>query len=189
MTFKFRNSILGFNKEDVLAFVLNAKENEKNLTQSNEKLKEDLENKINENDAISKELAAITEKFRSVLDELNDFKSREESLTKLSESIGKLYLVAKANAKNVISSAEENAYTSGNITKKNIELAESTDIAFDEIRDILSEKTKSFIDEVNDLKAKLEIAKERINANNTQINQNLNEAKILVDTIDLSVKI
>ena len=116
MSYRFRNSLFGFNKDDVLSFAANSKEKESDLLnkiseleKTVAQLKEDCENK-------SSELKDISDRYISVNSELEEYKKREESLTKLSESIGRLYLVAQANAGDIVAAAKENAAISSEVS-------------------------------------------------------------------------
>ena len=87
---KFRNSLFGFNRDDVLNFVVEARESEL----KHKKTIDALNSKINELEAASNELteknAALDSELSSALLKIKDFEQREEALTRLSESIGRL---------------------------------------------------------------------------------------------------
>lgn len=189
MSYKFRNSFFGFNKEDVLSYVVNSKDKEKVLNNSLDELKKECNLLKVSNNSLSNELSDVTKKLEATLIELNDFKAREEVLTKLSESIGKLYLVAKSNAESVIKAARENAAISEKLTSSNLEIAQETTTEFEEINKLLTEKTNTYMIEINQLKARLESAKESILINKINIQKSTKDTEDTIFAIDNKVKI
>ncbi len=153
---KFRNSLFGFNKEDVMSFVMESKESENNL----KKKITELNGKIDTLQNDLKALKTIHEETEKVLNEteaqLEAYRQREDALTALSESIGRLYLVAKANAESVMASANESAEKSMQAVDKNIEIATNAEDELKEISDILNKKTREYLEAVTDLKKQLE---------------------------------
>lgn len=169
MAIKFRNSLLGFNKEDVHNFVMSAKENEykyentiKDLEKSIAELNNNISNLNNELNAIKDELAVANEKVK-------DFEAREEAITKLSQSIGRLYLVAQTNAKAIANATKENIEASRKAVDMNINAAENAENDFIDIEQQLNEKIKTFNNEMTLLRVRLSETKERLEENNTVI--------------------
>lgn len=169
MSKKFRSSILGFNRDDVMAFVLEAKDNEikfkKTIDELNEKIGQ-LQASLDEMSLLQEQTAAILKETEK---ELNTYKEREDSLTKLSESIGRLYLVAQANANAVVAAANDSAAESERIVQSNLEVACSAESKLAEISEVLNEKTKAYLSEINELEQDLAAVKERISANSSDI--------------------
>ncbi len=152
---KFRNSLLGFNKDDVMSFVMESKETESIL-------KKKIAEQSAEIGALGSELAELkslqaetAEKLSQAEDELTAYRQREEVLTQLSESIGRLYLVAKANAESVIKNANESAEISLRAVDKNIEVAALTENELQEIGEMLNEKTREYLTAVEGIKKQL----------------------------------
>lgn len=162
MSRKFRNSLLGFNKDDVMSFVVESKETENNL----KKEITGLNSKIDAlEDEVSK-LKALQLKTDNDLKEkeaeLQDYRQREEALTQLSESIGRLYLVAKANAESVMASANESADKSMQAVDKNIEIASFAENELSQISELLNEKTREYLESVAELQQQLINTKEAV---------------------------
>lgn len=171
MSKKFRSSILGFNRDDVMAFVLETKDNEIKF----KKTIDELNGKIEQLQTSFDEISLLQEQTATILKEtekqLNAYKEREASLTKLSESIGRLYLVAQANANAVVASANDSAAESDRIVQSNLDVATSAEIKLAEISEVLNEKTKAYLNEINELEQDLSAVKERIIANNVSISE------------------
>ena len=101
----FRRSLFGFNTDDVLEYI---EKTHKSFSKKQNALNEKAENLANEL-SLSKEQYENLMAEKAVVDEkLNAFMAKYDEIEKLSENIGKLYLVAQANAQAIMSSSEEN---------------------------------------------------------------------------------
>lgn len=181
---KFRGALFGFNREDVLTFVVESREAEnknrkkiESLESVNEELEADIEQLKSLNDEIFAKLSIAEEKIK-------DFEQREESLTRLSESIGRLYLVAQANANAVINAANENVELSKNAVEQNISVASSAEAELSEISRILNEKTKAYTDEIAALEKQIADARERIIENKAEIAHRQTELESITASVE-----
>jgi DNA repair exonuclease SbcCD ATPase subunit len=184
---KFRSSLFGFNKEDVYGFVFKAKESETALKEQVSSLSDKLSVEEAQNLELNEQLNKLQADFDEASKKLDDFKNREESLTRLSESIGKLYLVANSNAKSILDSAKENTAIINSLNDSSIDIAENTNIEFEEISKILSEKSNKFIAEIEELKSRLNVAKIEINNNKMNIDSKTEELEGLIKNKELAV--
>lgn len=184
MAVKFRNSLLGFNKDDVLKYVYSTKEtlnkNEQTINEKN-KLNKELSD---ESVKIKAELANAYEKIEELQAKVDDFEQREATLTKLSENIGKLYLVAKTNAKTIVSAAEENVRLSKIAVDKNIETAEITSENLTSIESELLSTAKRFSDEIEAIKLRLKNTKQNISENEKTISNGESVMDNLIEKVD-----
>lgn len=139
-----------------MSFVMESKESENNF----KKKITELNGKIDTLQSDLQALKTMHEETEKVLNEteaqLEAYHQREDALTALSESIGRLYLVAKANAESVMASANESAEKSMQAVDKNIEITANAEDELKEISDILNEKTREYLEAVTDLKKHLE---------------------------------
>ena len=161
---KFRNSLFGFNNDDVMGFVFEAKENEARL----KKNIRELEAKAEADAQMISELEATVKQLTSLLD---DFKQREAAITALSESIGRLYLVAQANASAIITAANENAEAARSVVEQNVSVADNAEEDLNEIGRVLLAKTREYSEELEALKAKLYDTKQKIAENTAEIDK------------------
>lgn len=176
---KFRNSLFGFNRDDVLNFVVEARESEL----KHKKTIDELNSKINELEVASKELskknAALDSELSSALSKINEFEQREEALTRLSESIGRLYLVAQANANSIIASANENVAKANAVVDQNMSVATDAEAELREISRVLNEKTAEYAKEIDELKQQLNNARDRIAENKAEIKDRQSELEAI----------
>ena len=176
---KFRNCLFGFNRDDVLNFVVEARESEL----KHKKTIDALNSKINELEAASNELseknAALDSELSSALLKIKDFEQREEALTRLSESIGRLYLVAQANASSIIASANENVKKANAVVDHNMSVATEAEAELQEISRVLNEKTAEYAKEIDALKQQLTEARDRIAENKAEISDRQSELEAI----------
>ncbi len=184
MSKKFRNSLFGFNKEDVLSFVVEAKENEVKYKKSIDELNSKIDELEQSNSEFSKKYTDTMDKLSAAEEQLRDFERREAALTHLSESIGRLYLVAQANANAIITSANENVKLSQEAVERNISVATSAEQELAEISRILDERTKEYSLEIASLKRQITDAKERISVNCSDIAERQSELEVITTGVE-----
>jgi chromosome segregation ATPase len=176
----FKNSLFGYKKEAVIGFVAESKEKIRAKDNEIAKLKKELDilnNKNQELEAKVVELTAVTE----------DFKAREEAITKLSESIGKLYLVAKSNADSIMTSALKTAEDSAETVQKNITAADSAYAEFTKLEEILSDNINRFSKEISSIKEKLQDVKEKAIENGEIFAEKSSKYDSVISAIDQAV--
>ena len=184
MSKKFRTGLFGFNRDDVLQFVIEAKESESksakkidSLTAKTAEL-ENLSNNLQEKcDNLESELMAAKS-------EIAEFHQREEALTRLSESIGRLYLVAQANARSIIDTANRSAELSLSSVEKNMAVAICAEERLEEISAVLSERTKTYLAEIEELKNQISATQVKIEQNAVEISERQNEAKSVTNGVN-----
>lgn len=183
MAVKFRNGLLGFNKDDVMKYVYSVKEieiknNEKiaELQSEAAKLSEELQSANASLSDLKAENAVMSQR-------LADFERREAEITRLSESIGKLYLVAKANARTIVNAAKENVYLSRSTVELNMSTAETASAELSDIETELLATAERFTAELSSIKQKLFDAKLKITDNDAVIDNK----EAVLDTLMESV--
>lgn len=189
MATKFRNSLFGFNKDDVMSYVLKTKDTLAKNEQTINDLKSSVESLNTTVKTKEDELSSAEATIAELSTQLDEYKSKEAVLTRLSESIGKLYLVAQANAKTIINSAKENAKLSEDLVVHNIETAENAENDLSHIEAQIIEKTSRFTKELDELKAKLEDTKNKVKQNRTTITQSEQILDDLVESVDAGLKV
>lgn len=180
MSVGFRKSLFGFNCDDVINYIkkthksFNEKTNAlnekaENLAQQLELSKEDYDKLLFEKNVISEKLNAFTEKY--------------EEIERLSENIGKLYLVAQANAQAIMANSETNAKLLDEQIEKNLTSIDEAHISLGQLREDILKTSNDFVSEVNSLISSLETTREKLAENITQNEQ----AKENFDTVYQSI--
>ena len=162
MAVGFRKSLFGFNCDDVLKYI------ERSQKSFAEKEK-DLTNQVEE---LSKSLDLSNENYRKLNDEkeliakkLADFSEKYEEIERLSENIGKLYLVAQANAQAIMANSEENANLANSEVEKNLSAINDAHESLDSLRKSVIQTSNEFLCEIDGLISSLNETKETIAAN------------------------
>lgn len=180
---KFRSSLFGFNKDDVLTFAITSKEKEKELKSRLDRaeLKQaETEEKLT---TVTDELSAALKEIDKLSDEVKAYREREDEITKLSESIGRLYLVAKTNARTVTEMAEASVKASSELVDRNIEIAENTENGMEEIKTSFKERSDELISEIEKLKAEISEIKLRTVTEREKSNEYLSETENIIKSI------
>ena len=141
----FRKSLMGFNKEDVTnyieALVKKYKGEETNLLARIENLNIDLKE--------------ATERADALQEALNEFEAKREEIEKLSENIGKLYLVSQANADAIIRNAKQSSSIASIEVERNLAGIEETHAKLENLRGEVMDAAKRFNDEFMQLASSL----------------------------------
>ena len=176
----FRRSLFGFNTDDVLEYI---EKTHKSFSKKQNALNEKAENLANEL-SLSKEQYENLMAEKAVVDEkLNAFMAKYDEIEKLSENIGKLYLVAQANAQAIMSSSEENLNMSNEEVSKNISTIDEAHDSLGEIRQNIIKTSEKFVSELDELIQSLVETKAKISNNNNEANQAIDEFDKFYDSI------
>ena len=162
MAVGFRKSLFGFNCSDVMEYIERSQktfaEKEQELSKQVETLTSDLDlsnenyNKLNtEKEMIAKKLAEFSEKY--------------EEIERLSEIIGKLYLVAQANAQAIMANSEKNARLANKEVEKNLSVINDAHGSLDALKKTVMQTSNEFLSEIDGLISSLDEARESISAN------------------------
>lgn len=180
MAVGFRKSLLGFNCDDVMRYIEKTHktfvEKEKDLEDQVSKLSQDLDLSKEELEKLNNEKEIISKK-------LNTFTEKYEEIERLSENIGKLYLVAQANAQAIMSNSEKNAELAGMEIQKNLYSIDQAHASLDELRDNIVKTSNDFVNEVDTLINSLTETRERITENIEENSQHKNQFNELYNSI------
>ena len=167
----FRRSLFGFNTDDVLEYIEKTHKSfskkQDALSQKADSLAKDLELSKEQYDNLMAEKAIVDEK-------LNAFVEKYEEIEKLSENIGKLYLVAQANAQAIMKSSESSLNISCAEVEKNLNSIDEAHASLDEIRANIVKTSNEFVDELDELIQSLVDTKDKILDNNKDAEASLN---------------
>lgn len=163
MAVGFRKSLFGFNCSDVIEYI------ERSQTTFAEKEKE-LSEQV---DALSRDLDLSNENYRKLNTEkemiakkLADFSEKYEEIERLSENIGKLYLVAQANAQAIMANSEKNARLANREVEKNLSVINDAHESLGGLKKSIIETSNEFLNEIDGLISSLNETREAI-SNNT----------------------
>lgn len=161
MAIGFRKSLFGFNCDDVINYV---KKLHSNFAQKENDLKKSIENLSTKIDELAIERENMLKEKTELKQKLAEYNAKKAEMERLSENIGKLYLVAQTNAKSIMSNAEENSRLANEEISKNITTIDETHEALRALRQSITETSENFTREVDALMQSLNVTKERITA-------------------------
>ena len=180
MSVGFRKSLFGYNQDDVIEYVKKLHNNFSLKEDSFKKQLADLENKIN---SLNKDLAVLENEKASLSEKLSEYNAKKSEMDRLSENIGKLYMVSQANAKTIMANAEENSKIANMEIEKNVSAIEETHKALEGLKQSINETSQNFTKEVESLMRSLEEAKEKFSADNIKNGQVSEEFTALLEVV------
>ena len=180
MPIGFKKSLFGFNCSDVIDYI-NSTHN--SFVQKENKLNSKVEELTNELN-LSKELQEKLEAEKNELNrKLDEFNAKYEEIERLSENIGKLYLVAQTNAQAIMHSSEISAKITTEEVNKNLFTIDQAHESLSELRLKIAKTSDDFIAEVEKLMSSLSVTREQITTNtNIELNAK-NEFETLYESI------
>ena len=180
MSVGFRKSLFGYNQDDVIEYVKKLHNNFSLKEDSFKKQLADLENKIN---SLNKDLAVLENEKASLSEKLSEYNAKKSEMDRLSENIGKLYMVSQANAKTIMANAEENSKIANMEIEKNVSAIEETHKALEGLKQSINETSQIFTKEVVSLMRSLEEAKEKFSADNIKNGEVSEEFTALLEVV------
>ncbi len=180
MSIGFRKSLLGFNQNDVIEYVKKLHDTFNNKEADLKKQISDLEGTVGS--LLSQQEKLIAEKAQ-LNAKLQEFEAKRAEMERLSENIGKLYLVAQTNAKTIMSNAEENSQKANQEIARNVSAIETTHNALEEIKKSIIETSHNYSQEVAALVTSLEETKEKLSCDAKQNEEASQQFTTLLETV------
>lgn len=159
MSVGFRKSLLGFNCEDVMSYIENS---HKAFSKKEKEFKE----KIDDLDGVIKnvnaELESIKEAKAQVEAELKAYTDKKEEIERLSQNIGKLYLVAQSNAQAIMKNSDESRSLVEEEIARNLSSINEAHESLDALKERVLKTSNDFIGQVEELISSLNDTKDII---------------------------
>lgn len=180
MSIGFRKSLFGFNCNDVIEYIEKA----------HKKFKLKADELTNKTEELSKQLNSSKEECERLLEEknvisakLDEFTAKADEIERLSENIGKLYLVSQANAKAVMSNAEESQDLANSEVQKNLSAIDEAHNSLNALRESIIKTSEDYIKEVDSLLASLDTTREQIVVNTQKSDQAIEDFETVFESI------
>ena len=168
MAVGFRKSLFGFNSDDVIEYIERAQN-------TFNKREADLSEKLS---SAKKELALSQENYEALMSEkqeleqkIEEFNTKYADIERLSENIGKLYLVAQANSKVIIDNSQKSAQISDFEVERNLYSIDEAHKSLEELRANITKTSENFVSEVDKLISSLTDTKAKINQNTLAVEE------------------
>ncbi len=180
MSVGFRKCLFGFHCDDVLDYIQQSQKRfadmQTDLSNQIDLLKKDLElsqencrELIQEKDSLSEKLASFSEQY--------------DEIQRLSENIGKLYLVAQANAQAIMENSEKSAALAQQEIEHNLATISQAQNSLDTLRKNVLATSQDFVNEIDSLLSSLNDTREQIADCQTDSDQHGEQFAQLYDAI------
>ena len=171
MSVGFRKSLFGFNCDDVIEYI----------EQSHKKFSE-IENELNQKiDTLDTTIANVNTQLddvkaakAAVEAQLKEYTDKYDEIERLSQNIGKLYLVAQANAKSIMQNSAETRDITNREVEKNLHSIDNAHEALAALKAEIMQTSDDFVNKVDTLVTSLATAREQVSQKNTD-NRELTE--------------
>ncbi len=163
MSVGFRKSLFGFNCDDVIGYIeeshkkFSEKENE--LNQKIDTLDQTLAN-------VNTQLEDVKIAKAAVEAQLKEYTDKYDEIERLSQNIGKLYLVAQSNAKSIMRNSTDNKDIVNREVEKNLHSIDNAHEALTALKAEIMQTSDDFVSRVDTLVNSLTAAREQISAKN-----------------------
>lgn len=164
MSVGFRKSLFGFNCDDVIGYI---EESHKKFSEKESHLNE----KINTLDSTIADVNAQLEDVKAakavVEAQLKEYTDKYDEIERLSQNIGKLYLVAQANAKSIMQNSAETRDITNREVEKNLHSIDNAHEQLATLKAEIMQTSNDFVTKVDTLVTSLAKAREKVSQNNT----------------------
>ena len=163
MSVGFRKSPFGFNCDDVVEYI---QQSHKKFSEKENKLNEKIDSLDKTIADINAQLAAVKEAKAVVEAQLKEYTDKYDEIERLSQNIGKLYLVAQTNAKSIMQNSTENRDITNREVEKNLHSIDNAHEQLAALKADIMQTSNDFVKKVDTLVTSLATAREQVGQNN-----------------------
>ena len=175
MAIGFRKSLLGFNCNDVMDYI---EKTHKNFVTKEKKLSQEIEELSKSIEKITAQNTKLEAEKQELDNQIKAFNAKYEEIERLSENIGKLYLVAQTNAQTIIENSKNSAEISNEEVNRNLYSIDEAHESLEMLRNNITKTSNDFVAEVDrlmnsltDTRLKISENKENIEAAKREFNE------------------
>ncbi len=180
MSVGFRKSLFGFNSDDVMDYIAKThNEYVQKETVLNEQI--DILNSNLENARI--QISGILSEKNELEIKLKQYTDKYDEMERLSQNIGKLYLVAENNANSIMETAKQTKQISADEISKNMAVADSTYSTLSDLKEELTKTAAEFSAKLQSLMSSLEKTRQNIASNSILTEKKINEYNDLLKSM------
>ena len=172
MAVGFKKSLFGFNCDDVMDYI---ERSQKSFAQKQKDSTNQVEVLSKSLDLSNDNFCKLNEEKELIAKKLADFSEKYEEIERLSENIGKLYLVAQANAQAIMANSEKNANLANKEVEKNLSAINDAHESLDSLKKSVMQTSNEFLSEIDGLISSLNETKETISANIASYGEHKNQ--------------
>lgn len=179
MSVGFRKSFLGFNCDDVIEYIQNS---HKKFSEKEKELNLKIESLDNTIASVNAQLDDVKAAKAAVEAQLKKYTDKYEEIERLSQNIGKLYLVAQTNAKAIMQNSNDNRDLTNREVEKNLHSIDNAHEQLAALKAEIMQTSNEFVTKVDTLVDSLADARNQVIQKNID-NRELTEQfeNLLVD--------
>ncbi len=169
MSVGFRKSLLGFNCDDVINYI---QESHKKFSAKEAELNSKIENLDQTIAMVNNQLNEVMTAKAAVEAQLKEYTDKQDEIERLSQNIGRLYLVAQANAKSIMQNSTENRDITNREVEKNLNSIDTAHEQLAALKAEIMQTSNEFMSRVDSLVSSLATAREKVtqkNADNREL--------------------
>ncbi len=163
MSVGFRKSLFGFNCDDVIGYI---EESHKKFSTKEIELNEKINSLENTIVTVNAQLDDVKAAKVAVEAQLKEYTDKHDEIERLSQNIGKLYLVAQTNAKSIMQNSAENRDIANREVQKNLHLIDNAHEQLAALKAEIMQTSNDFISRVDTLVTSLATAREQVTQKN-----------------------
>lgn len=163
MSVGFRKSFLGFNCDDVIEYIQSS---HKKFSQKEAELNQKIDELDNTIYTINAQLEDVKAAKAAVEAQLKEYTDKYDEIERLSQNIGKLYLVAQTNAKSIIQNSTDNRDITNREVEKNLHSIDNAHEQLAALKAEIMQTSNEFVNKVDSLVASLATAREQVSQKN-----------------------
>ena len=163
MSVGFRKSFLGFNCDDVIEYIQNS---HKKFSQKEAELNQKIESLDETLAKLNSQLEDVKASKAIVEAQLKEYTDKYDEIERLSQNIGKLYLVAQANAQAIMKNSESSLNITNREVEKNLHSIDNAHEQLATLKAEIMQTSNEFVTKVDNLVSSLAEAREQVTQNN-----------------------
>ncbi len=171
MSVGFRKSLFGFNCDDVIEYI---EQSHKKFSDKENELNQKIGKLDNTIEKINSQLDDVKAAKIAVEAQLKEYTDKYDEIERLSQNIGRLYLVAQANAKSIMQNSTDNKDIANKEVEKNLGSIDNAHEALDALKAEIMQISSQFVHKLDALVSSLATAREEIDIKNAD-NRKLTE--------------
>lgn len=160
MSVGFRKSLFGFNCDDVIDYI---QESHKKFSAKETELNQKIDSLDQTIATVNAQLEDIKASKAAVEAQLKDYTDKYDEIERLSQNIGRLYLVAQANAKSIMQNSAENRDIANREVEKNLHSIDNAHEQLAALKAEIMQTSNDFVSKVDTLVTSLATAREYVN--------------------------
>lgn len=165
MAVGFRKSLFGFNCDDVIEYV---QESHKKFSAKENELNQKIDSLDKTIISINTQLEELKVAKSAVEAQLKEYTDKHEEIERLSQNIGRLYLVAQANSKSIIQNSTEIRDAANLEVEKNLHSIDSAHEQLAALKAEIMQTSNDFVHKVDALVSSLSETRNTVSNNNAE---------------------